>query len=186
MHVDDVPPIRTEVTRFPTLPPLTFAASHDEEPALHLRRYEEADAPVVRRLHDEGLRELGVHAGDGPWDDDLGAVRANYNDRHGEFLVGTVDGDVVAMGALRRVTDTVGEIKRMRVEANHRRRGFARAVLDRLEARARELGYRTLRLDTTIVQISAQRLYTTGGYRETGRTRDRAGHETLRFEKRIA
>ncbi len=53
-----------------------------------------------------------------------------------------------------------------------------------LEARALELGYRTLVLDTTVRQEAAQALYLDEGYRETGR--GRAGpFERIFFEKQI-
>jgi ribosomal protein S18 acetylase RimI-like enzyme len=154
---------------------------------LELRRYEDGDASSVWRLHDDGLRQMGVHAGDGPWDDDLRSVAATYLADGGEFLVGVVAGEVVAMGALRRVSATVAEVKRMRVDARFQRRGLGRAVLRRLEARARELGYRRLRLDTTVRQVPAQRLYRGDGYIEVERARDRAGEAVIIFfEKRLA
>lgn len=90
------------------------------------------------------------------------------------------------MGALRRVSARVAEVKRMRVDACFQRRGFGRAVLHRLEDRARELGYRRLRLDTTVKQIPAQRMYRADGYVEVGRARDPAGETTILFEKQLA
>jgi ribosomal protein S18 acetylase RimI-like enzyme len=150
---------------------------------LHLRRYEDADEPIVRRLHVDGMRRAGAHAGDGPWDDDLRAIRSTYLDDAGEFLLGELDGEVVAIGALRRVSQTTAEIKRMRVDARHQRRGFARAMLSALESRARELGYTTLRLDTTVGQRPARDLYRSSGYREVGRTTDPAGFDLLLYEK---
>jgi hypothetical protein len=87
---------------------------------LELRRFEERDAAIVWRLHEDGLRQMDAHAGDGPWDDDLRSVRATYLDNGGEFLVGVLQGEVAAMGALGRVSATVAEVKRMRVDV----RGF--------------------------------------------------------------
>jgi ribosomal protein S18 acetylase RimI-like enzyme len=113
---------------------------------------------------------MNAHAGHGPWDDDLRSVRESYLDVGGEFLIGVVDGEVVAMGALRRLSATAAEIKRMRVDVRYQRQGFGRTILARLEGRARELGYRTLRLDTTVSQVPAQHLYRSSGYREVGRT----------------
>ena len=49
-------------------------------------------------------------------------------------------------------------------------------ILQTLEARAAELGYTTLQMDTTIQQIPAQKLYIQNGYAETGRG------QTGRFE----
>lgn len=152
---------------------------------LDLRRYEERDAASVWRLHDEGLRQTGVHAGDGPWDDDLRAVETTYLADGGEFLVGVIAGEVVAMGALRRVSSTVADVKRMRVDAHFQRRGFGRTVLRGLETRAAELGYRTLRLDTTLKQVPAQLLYRAEGFVEVERTLDHVGETMIVFEKRL-
>jgi ribosomal protein S18 acetylase RimI-like enzyme len=150
-----------------------------------VRRFEAGDAHAVRELHDLALTAAGAHLGRGPSDEDLDAVAATYLDDGGEFLVGLCDGRLVAIGALRHVTDAVGELKRMRVQPAFQRRGLARLMLARLEDRARELGYRKLRLDTTIIQTAAQRLYQSAGYREVGRGQ-LDGSEVVYFEKALA
>jgi len=150
---------------------------------LELRRFEAGDARAVRELHDLALTEAGVHLGRGPWDEDLDSIPATYLD-DGEFLVGLCDGRLVAMGALRHITDDVAELKRMRVHPAFQRRRFARLILIRLEQRARELGYRKLRLDTTTMQTAAQHLYASAGYREVGRGQ-LAGVEVVYFAKSL-
>jgi GNAT superfamily N-acetyltransferase len=92
-----------------------------------------------------------------------------YLESGGEFLVGVLDGEVVAMGALRRVPRDAAEIKRMRVRPGLQGRGFGQAMLDALHRRAAELGYSTLRLDTTVQQRADRHLYVKNGYREVGR-----------------
>jgi GNAT superfamily N-acetyltransferase len=151
---------------------------------LQVRRFEAGDAPAVRRLHDLALTEAGVHFGAGLWDQDLEAIPATYLDDGGEFLVGLSDGRLVAMGALRHVTNIVGEVKQMQVDPAYQRRGYARLILAGLENRARELGFRKLRLDITIRQAPAQRLYSSAGYREVGRGQ-LAGVEVVYFAKSL-
>jgi GNAT superfamily N-acetyltransferase len=151
---------------------------------LQVRRFDTGDTRAVRRLHDLSVTEAGVHLGRGLWDQDLDAIPATYLDDGGEFLVGLSDGRVVAMGALRHVTNTVGEVKRMQVDPAFQRRGYARLILAGLENRARELGYRELRLDTTIRQTAAQRLYASAGYREVGHGQ-LAGVEVVYFAKSL-
>jgi GNAT superfamily N-acetyltransferase len=136
---------------------------------LHVRRYEPGDKRAVRRLHDEALNQVGAHLGRGPWDDDLDEIETVYLDEGGEFLVGVLDGEVVAMGALMRISPERAELKRMRVRPGLQGRGYGQTVLDALHRRASELGYTTLRLDTTVRQRAAQRLYLKNGYCETGR-----------------
>jgi GNAT superfamily N-acetyltransferase len=136
---------------------------------LHIRRYEPGDKRAVRRLHDDALNEVGAHLGSGPWDDDLDEIESVYLDQGGEFLVGLLDREIVAMGALMRISPEKAELKRMRVRPGLQGRGYGQAMLDALHRRASELGYTTLRLDTTIQQRAAQRLYLKNGYSEAGR-----------------
>jgi len=83
----------------------------------------------------------------------------------GTYVVVRLDGDPVAGGGLRRLTEGVGEIKRMYVRPDVRGRGIAAALLGALEASALEMGYRVVRLDTGPRQPHAQRLYERSGYR---------------------
>src|SRR5215216_4524336 len=146
----------------------TMQQSMTTEP-LHIRRYAPGDKRAVRSLHDDALNEVGAHLGSGPWDDDLDEIESVYLDQGGEFLVGVLDGKIIAMGALMRISPEKAELKRMRVRPGLQGRGYGQAMLDALHRRASELGYSTLRLDTTVQQRAARSLYLKNGYREVGR-----------------
>jgi ribosomal protein S18 acetylase RimI-like enzyme len=147
----------------------------DNAGVLELRPFRDDDAEAVWRLHNLALDRAGAHGGPGPWENDLRDIPATYLDEGGDFLLGLLDGKLVAMGGLIRRSPGEAEIKRMRVHPDFQRRGFGRLLLERLEERARALGCRTIRLDTTEEQIAARRLYEGAGYRETGR------RQTARF-----
>jgi len=66
----------------------------------------------------------------------------------------------------------------------HQRSGYGVAVLAHLEARAAELGYRTIVLDTTTMQLAAIGMYDAHGYVETGRSQ-LGRFEVLAYSKRI-
>lgn len=154
---------------------------------MHIRRYEPADQAAVAELHRVALQDIGVDPGPGPWDDDVAtadAVIATYLVPRGEFLVGLVDDEIVAMGALKPVDDETVELKRMRVLPAAQRRGHGTAVLARLEALAVELGYRTIVLDTTTMQTAAIAMYRGRGYVQTGHSELR-GFEVLAYAKRV-
>ncbi len=61
------------------------------------------------------------------------------------------------------------EIKRMRVHPDFQRQGFGRRILQELEKRAYAHDFRFVRLDTTVEQVAARRLYESASYRELGR-----------------
>jgi GNAT superfamily N-acetyltransferase len=136
---------------------------------LTLRRYTSTDKQAVEHLHVAVIQQTGAYLGRGPWDDDIYAIEETYLKNGGEFLIGECDGQIVAMGALKRTSPERAEIKRMRVLPEHQRRGYGQLILDELEIRARALGYQTLHLDTSTLQVAAQKLYEKNGYQEVGR-----------------
>ena len=152
---------------------------------LIIRRFEPEDHEAVWELHNLALSQVGAHAGPGLWDHDFQDIPGVYFDAGGEFLVGLIEGRIVAMGALRRLSKTEAEVKRMRVHPDFQRRGFGQEMLEALEAKARFLGFRSLSLDTTTKQPAAQSLFLKNGYTVTGRTHWR-DMEMLFYEKMLS
>lgn len=142
-----------------------------------VRRYRYGDGPAVRRLHAAAMRDAGAFT-EGADDPDLDDVAASYL-ADGEFLVATVDGEVVGMGAFRPVSeeiaalhggvdDPAAEIERMRVAPDHQREGIGQGIYDELERRARERGVRELVLDTMPSLTAARRFYEANGFVHEG------------------
>jgi GNAT superfamily N-acetyltransferase len=92
--------------------------------------------------------------------DELGAPR-------GAFLVARRRGDLVGGVGLRSILDParrLGEVKRLWVRPDLRRTGIARALMDAVVHRARDLGYERLYLETGWAQPEAQALYPALGW----------------------
>ena len=151
---------------------------------MKIRRYRSADHDAVWELHNVALLQVGAHAGNGPWDDDLHRVEAEYIATGGEFFIGAASGRIVAIGALLRLSADQASIRRMRVHPDFQRRGLGKQMLSALEQRAAELGFRTLTLETTVQQLPAIQLYTRSGYKEVGRSM-KASFEVVEFQKKI-
>ncbi len=152
---------------------------------LEIRQYAPTDSEAVIHLHNVALEAAGAHVGNGPWDSDLLNIEGVYLENNGTFLVGLLDGQIVAMGALRKISDEKGEIKRMRVLPQFQRQGFGQAILDVLEKEVVAKGYKTLCLDTTVLQVAAQKMYLKDGYIEVRRTKQGFPFETIFYEKRL-
>jgi GNAT superfamily N-acetyltransferase len=136
------------------------------------------DDPVVRQLCVDQQRELAGIEGDGHISFPL--------HEHIEFLVGLVDGEAVACGALQHLGDGVGEVKRMYVLPAHRGRGLSREILAAIEELARVQGLHTLRLETAPFLTAAVGLYTSSGYSEIPTFGMYEGHETSAcYEKKL-
>lgn len=164
-------------------------ASSGAAPAasIEFRRFRPQDSYAVRDLHVVALRSTGAFVETNntrEWDGDLDDIEAVYLRTGGEFLVGVIDGVIVAMGAVRLSEDGSATLKRMRVHPSHQGRGFGRELLRRLEAAAREKRVTRITLDTLPVQGRAIALYESSGYMETHRA-VRDGIELVFLEKRL-
>ena len=149
-----------------------------------LRRYTPSDREAVEYLHVHAIQQAGAYLGRGPWDDDVYNIEEAYLNNKGEFLVGEWDGVFVAMGAFHRTSPERAEIKRMRVVPEYQGRGLGQIILSELEARAHAMSYTTLHLDTSVLQVAAQKLYEKNGYREVGRD-NYGGLDVILYEKHL-
>lgn len=84
------------------------------------------------------------------------------------FFSGWSGADLVVIGALKRLDETSGELKSMRVADGYLRTGAGRAMLRHLIAEARTRGMRTLWLETGSPDdfLPARRLYASEGFIE--------------------
>jgi len=83
---------------------------------------------------------------------------------HIRFFIARLDGVAVGCGGVALFA-TFGEVKRMYVRANARRRGIARALLSRIESEMKNSGLEVLRLETGEQQLAALRFYERSGFR---------------------
>lgn len=84
----------------------------------------------------------------------------------GVFLVAREEASAIGCGGIRRFDQRTAEVKRMYTDPAWRGRGVARAMLEQLEASARDAGYARLVLETGTLQPHAVALYRSLGYRD--------------------
>lgn len=138
---------------------------------LKIRRYRWSDLDTILALHRICLAEVGLSPGDGVYyDDDFPRIQEIYLACGGDFLVGEIGSRVVAMGGLKPIDRETAEMCRLRVHPEFQRRGFGAAMLSALEDRAVELGFHSLKGDTTLNQGPALALYARQGWRELSRS----------------
>ncbi len=150
-----------------------------------IRSYKPQDVPRILELHVQAIKSvpnLIVH--DGPLIKDLNNIDTEYINNDGDFLVAEFKGMIIGMGAIRRKDKYCGEIKRMRVDPKYWRNGIGQLILTRLEEIAGNKGYKRLVLDTSVFQLSAQKLYEKNNYKEI-RREVIYGYECIIYEKDI-
>lgn len=150
---------------------------------IDFRQYKPSDNEQVRELHQVALRATGAFAESGEWDNDLNDIEAIYISNGGDFIVGVLDSEIVAMGAFKRMSDTIAELKRMRVRPELQGMGIGRGILAMLETSVKEKGYTEIELDTTVNQEAARHLYETSGYTEVRRETEGWPLETIFYRK---
>ncbi len=86
------------------------------------------------------------------------------------FFSARADDELLAIGALKELDATHGELKSMHTAAAARRRGLGRAMVDHLLGVARQRGYRRVSLETGTMDAfgPARSLYEASGFTACG------------------
>lgn len=84
----------------------------------------------------------------------------------GRFFLCYVDERLAGMAALRKLDPGIGEIKRMYVRPEFRRRGLGRALFNRLVEEAYLMNFQCLRLDSAPFFVEAHQLYRSSGFQD--------------------
>lgn len=84
----------------------------------------------------------------------------------GRLLLGEYENRIAGCACLRKIGEHVGEIKRMYVKPEFRRKGIGKSLLQAIIHEAHEIGYARIRLDTAPFAKEAQVLYRSLGFQE--------------------
>jgi ribosomal protein S18 acetylase RimI-like enzyme len=139
------------------------------------------DAETVRALFREYAAWLGTEA----WFTDLDAELAALPGGYEALLVARRDGEPVGCVALKSLPGGACEMKRLYVRPAGRGSGTGRALVEASIAKARELGYGVMRLDTLPTMNAARALYESLGFRRIERYNDNPIEGVLFFELRL-
>jgi ribosomal protein S18 acetylase RimI-like enzyme len=119
----------------------------------------------ARDLFREYAASLGFDLDFQDFADEMARFPGEYQPPGGCVLLAEVEGQAVGCVALRRLRDRICEMKRLYVQPAFRSRDLGRALAGHVIARARELGYERMRLDTVESMTAANALYESLGFR---------------------
>jgi len=125
-----------------------------------------ADFTVARALIEEYAAQLQIDLCFQGFATELNQLSEIYAPPTGCLLLVRRGDAPVGCGAVRRLSPQVCEMKRLYIRPDARGANLGRMIADELVARARSLGYFTMRLDTLAGMIPARRLYGSMGFRE--------------------
>ncbi len=129
------------------------------EPPVRVRSFAPADLPACQRLYVEGL--IGGHIAEGDPGLDISDIESAYlHSPGGHFWVAeSPQGAAVGMIGVRQTDIGKGEIRRLRVRSDFRRRGVGSALMETALRFCQDQGYLKVTLDTYMDREPAVRLF---------------------------
>lgn len=106
------------------------------------------------------------------YDDEIKHLEAKYSRPYGRLYLCKVDGKSAGCIALRKLSDSKCEMKRLFIRPEFRGLHIGSILVDHVIADAREIGYREMYLDTIPQFRSAIEIYKSRGFEETARYND--------------
>lgn len=97
-----------------------------------------------------------------------GFIPYNLSESISDVLLAYMDGVAVGCAGLKKYNDSDVEIKRVWVEPDYRGRHIATELMDRMEDKAREMGFKRAVLQTRPIMEDAVGLYEKRGYELIG------------------
>ena len=124
------------------------------------------DLHTVKRLFREYAESLGFDLDFQDFDAEMERFPGNYAPPAGKILVAEQSGSIVGCVALRPLSESLCEMKRLYVRPSGRQKGGGRKLAERIILEAKRMGYRAMRLDTVPDMKQAIRLYKELGFKQ--------------------
>ena len=147
---------------------------------VNIRSFKPSDLPACRTLYVEGL--LGGKLAENDTGLDIDDIESAYMRTPGNnFWVATTDdGEIVGMIGVQHHDEGVGEIRRLRVRRDVRRRGVGSHLVETALKFCHDQQYLKITLDTFVERDAAIKLFEKFRFRHT-RSRHVSGKELMYF-----
>lgn len=124
------------------------------------------DFEQAKSLFREYADSLGIDLSFQGFENELQIIDQQYNLPTGALLLAFKDDLPAGCAGIRRIDDETAELKRMYVQDRCKGQGIGVYLLEWSLQKARELGYKKIRLDTLKDMTKAQALYRSFGFYE--------------------
>lgn len=145
------------------------------------------DIATIRGLFREYESWLGLDLCFQGFEEELKNLPGKYAAPDGRLYIAWVDGEPAGCIAMRKLEEGVCEMKRLYLRETARGRGLGKALIERLIADARSIGYMKMRLDTYPPKMGkAVGLYESQGFHPIPPYYDNPHGDTLFMELDIS
>jgi GNAT superfamily N-acetyltransferase len=140
------------------------------------------DFSIAKELIIEYVGWIGFDLSFQDFDNEIDNLSKMYNEQDGGLVLAFVDAKAVGVAGVRRFGENGAEIKRMFVKGTNRGKGIGQLLLRKCIDLAKEIGYESIKLDTTDFMKTAIKLYQQNGFVEIPAYRYNP-HEAARYFK---
>ena len=124
------------------------------------------DYLVATVLFNEYVEQLGIDLSFQNFNEELASLSIMYAKPHGVLIIATEEKEPIGCFGIRKLEDSIGELKRMYIREQARGFGKGKQLLQNAIETAAQLGYSKMRLDTLATMGSAIHLYKQAGFYE--------------------
>ncbi len=137
----------------------------------------------IRQIFREYEQWLGLDLCFQGFETELADLPGKYAEPDGRLYLADVDGKAAGCVALRKLEDSVCEMKRLFIREDFRGLGLGKLLVEKLIEEARLIGYEKMRLDTLPVKMAtAVKIYRNFGFEEIPAYYNNPYKETLFME----
>jgi len=143
------------------------------------------DFELGKKLFEEYAQSLGVDLSFQDFAKELYTIDVQYSHPEGALLLAWAESKAIGCAGIRKLDDEVAELKRMYIRGEYRGYGIGVQILEQSLLKAKELGYKKIRLDTLKTMEKAQALYRSFGFYEIPSYRFNPLEGTIYMEKAL-
>lgn len=144
------------------------------------------DFEIGKNLFQAYAKAIGIDLAFQNFDTELNNLKVQYHEPDGTlFLIYSQENQPIGCVGIRKLDDSICELKRMYLKASFRGKGIGKRMMEESIKAARKMGYEKIRLDTLATMTPAIKLYKKYDFHEIAPYRFNPIEGAIYFEKAL-
>jgi len=124
------------------------------------------DYAEARLLFKEYADAINIDLDFQHFDEELDGLKKMYASPDGGIIIAKEASEIIACVAIRKISESVSELKRMYTKPGHQNKGVGKVLLEKALQLAKDCNYAVVKLDTLNYMLPAIHLYQQAGFYE--------------------